>query len=131
VQKMSNYTFPKKYKMTLKADIDAVLKGGKRVFGRDLVLRYRLVSRDGEELKVLLIVPKRRFKLAVSRNRIKRQLREMIRSQKPKIIQALPEKQTLHLAIVYSGPTKMNFEQTSQNLSKALRKIEPLNLNNN
>ena len=128
---MSQYSFPKKYKMTLKTDIEQVLKVGKRVFSRDLVLRYRLVPKDGEKLKVLLIVPKRRFKLAVSRNRIKRQLREIIRQHKPAILEALPAEQALHVAIIYTGPVKMNFDQTNQNILKMLRKVESINLNNN
>lgn len=117
--------------MTLKADIDAIMSESERVFGKNLVLRYRFTDRVDTELKVLVIAPKRRFKKAVTRNRIKRQLREMIRSEKPAIIDALTPDKALHLAMIYTGPSKMEFTDQQQAFLNALRKISLLNLNNN
>ena len=128
---MRNFNFPKQSKMTLKTDIDKVMSAGQRLFGKNLVLRYRLENRADSEMKILVVASKRRYKLAVTRNRIKRQLREMIRHQKPIISKALAADQTLHLALIYTGPAKMDFELTNKNLIKALRKIEQLYLNNN
>jgi len=117
--------------MTLKADIDSIMSESERVFGRNLVLRYRLADRVDAELKVLVIAPKRRYKKAVTRNRIKRQIREMIRSEKPAIINAVPGEKSLHLALIYTGPAKMEFTNQQQAFKHALAKISQLNLNNN
>jgi len=128
---MRNFKFPKQNKMTLKTDIDKVMSEGHRLFGKNLILRYRLATRADSEIKILVVASKRRYKLAVTRNRIKRQLREMVRHQKPIILKALAVDQTIHIALIYTGPAKMDFEMTNKGLIKALGKIEQLNLNNN
>lgn len=126
-----DYRFPKQYKMTLQADIDAIMSDSERVFGKNLVFRYRITDKLDAELKVLVIAPKRRYKKAVTRNRIKRQLREMIRSVKPAIIEVLPPEKALHLAVIYTGPPKMEFTDQQKAFLNNLRKIPLLNLNNN
>jgi len=126
-----DYRFPKKYKMTLKADIDKIMSASDRVYGRNLFIRYRITPRVDAEIKVLVIAPKRQFKKAVTRNRLKRQLREMIRLEKPWIIEAIPAENSLHLAVVYSGPPQMDFLDQKKNFVHALRKVKALDLNNN
>lgn len=128
---MINQKFPKKYKMTLKADIDAIMSASDRVFGKNLVFRFRFTERQDTALKVLFVVPKRRFKKAVIRNRIKRQLREMTRLEKQKIIDVLPADKTLHIAIIYTGPVEMQYHLQKKRFMKTLGKIPALNLNNN
>lgn len=53
---------------------------------------------DTEQTQILLSVPKRLFKHAVDRNRVKRQLREAYRTQYQS---PLPADQTLHIAFIW------------------------------
>ena len=63
---------------------------------------YREVKhREGPQVKVLLSVPKRKLRHAVDRNRAKRQLREAYRLNKTALLEALPQKQGLHLAFMW------------------------------
>lgn len=60
----------------------------------------RAVFRQAEtpQTQILLSVPKRLFKHAVDRNRVKRQLREAYRTQCPSL---LPADKTLHIAFIW------------------------------
>ena len=53
---------------------------------------------DSGQTQILLSVPKRLFKHAVDRNRVKRQLREAYRTQ---YLDLLPKEQTFHIAFIW------------------------------
>lgn len=52
-------------------------------------------------VQVLISVPKKYFKHAVDRNRVKRQLREAYRHRKPMLTEALPSDQMIAIAFVW------------------------------
>ncbi len=78
------FTFPKEEKLKSKKLIGRLFSEGNSVSSFPIRLVYVETSFQ-EELKAQagFSVPKRNFKLAVSRNRIKRLLREAYRHQKP------------------------------------------------
>jgi len=56
---------------------------------------------DNAPVQVLISVPKKRFKHAVDRNRVKRQVREAFRRHKDILSQAVPDNQKLLLAFIW------------------------------
>jgi len=77
--------------------------------------------------KVLFSVPKKHFRLAVDRNRIKRQLREAFRLEKQSFAEHLKANGHWgHLAIVYTSKSRMPYKALSEAIKMALKKIETL-----
>ena len=63
------------------------------------LLRQR--GEGDEPVQMLVSVPKKRFKHAVDRNRVKRQVREAYRLRKQRLYDALPADKALTLAFVW------------------------------
>ena len=66
---------------------------------------FRMVERSQTDVpvQVLISVPKKRFKHAVDRNRVKRQVRETYRQHKQLLVDAIPSDQSLLLGFVWVG----------------------------
>ncbi|MEW2920610.1 ribonuclease P protein component [Muricauda sp. ANG21] len=75
--------FPKKEKLKNKMLFESLFKEGKSVSHFPLKLIYLNTSfEDDSKIKVGVVAPKKKFKSAVDRNRIKRLLREAYRLNK-------------------------------------------------
>ena len=86
--------------------IDALFGGGSQsvtVYPIRAVYRLSACSEDQPPVRLLVSVPKRHFKHAVDRNRVKRQLREAYRLQKQVLHEAMQahEGQELLLAFIW------------------------------
>ncbi len=91
-------------------------------------IRIQFIFHDSKELPVCQMgvsVPKRNFKKAVDRNRIKRQIREAYRLNKSGFIQKLvmSNKQGA-IMVVYSGKEKFEYSNIEASLKKSLDKIK-------
>lgn len=79
-----NYRFPKKERLCSQKNIEQLFAEGKSVSKYPLKLIYLASSLpENVPIQVGVTVPKRTFKKAVIRNRIKRLLRESYRLHKP------------------------------------------------
>ena len=74
-------------------------------------------------VKLLLSVPKRRFKHAVDRNRVKRQLREAFRKHKHLLADVIPDGQSLALAFVWMSDRHMLSADVEQRVVTLLKRI--------
>lgn len=75
-------------------------------------------------VQVAFSVPKKRFKRAHDRNRIKRQLREIYRLEKNILYQALSSQRLqCALVIVYIAPQKLPYSQINHACSRIFEKI--------
>lgn len=69
--------------------------------------------------------PKRSFKKAVDRNRIKRLLREAYRLQKAPLLQLMEERHTAgHVFFLYTGKELLTFEQVHAAMAKCLQQLQ-------
>ena len=85
--------------------IEALFGGGcsQSVAAFPLRAVYMLSDRQSDDapVQLLISVPKKRFKHAVDRNRVKRQIREAFRLHKDLLLQVVPENQRLLLAFIW------------------------------
>ena len=74
-------------------------KGSKSLSAYPLRMVYRMINADDHATAMMISVPKRQFRHAVDRNRIKRQLREAYRNNKDLL--QLPEGKALTMAFIW------------------------------
>ncbi|TXN37681.1 ribonuclease P protein component [Flagellimonas hymeniacidonis] len=80
---LNKFTFQKREKLKSKRVFEQLFVEGKSIKAFPVKLLYTQVSfDDGERIKVGVVAPKKKFKSAVKRNRIKRLLREAYRQNK-------------------------------------------------
>lgn len=92
---MENQKFTKNERLTTKKTIDSLFKEPTgSFFAYPIKLTYLLQPKSStSKAQVLITVPKRNFKKAHDRNRIKRQLREIYRKNKTILYDCLTSKQ--------------------------------------
>ena len=115
-----NFRFPKSEKLKSKKTIELLFQEGKSVSKFPIKVFYLPVE-NSEKTQVGFTVPKRNFKTAVDRNRIKRQLREAYRLQK----HLLKNKDDLKFALffLYLGKDKMIYASIEKAMRSLIEKI--------
>jgi ribonuclease P protein component len=106
--------------------IQQLFKEGSSFFKHPFKVVYLPVERnDGPRARILVTVPKRNFKKAVDRNRIKRLVREAYRKNKQLLSPeyATPEKQTLLIGFIYTGKTLPEYQEVEQKLILILQEL--------
>ena len=119
------FTCKKEERLYGHASLEAVYNTGKHINNSCFKFIFLKVEDINEPpCRVVFSVPKRNFKKAVDRNRIKRQMREAYRLHKQLFYQQLSEKQRqLHLYIIYTGKQLAEFSILQDNLIKGLSSI--------
>lgn len=119
------YRFPKKEKVVSLKIINALFeKGAPGVFLFPFKISFIIVTNQQVSSQVLIIVPKRNFKKAVDRNRIKRQIREIYRQNKEIFLQNLKASQVqVAISIAFVGKTELEYAKANQALIKVLKQL--------
>lgn len=95
-------TFHKSERMNSKKLIERLFAGGARSFSLyPLRVVYLPVEELEAEVSILISVSKRRFKRAVKRNRVKRQVREAYRLNKSLLTETIREHRLPHMAVAF------------------------------
>lgn len=100
---MKPHAFPKAERLCSRKEVAALFSAGSHAaVAFPLRAVYRRVPRAaGPPAKVLMSVSKRKHKLAVDRNRAKRQLREAYRRHKAILAGSMPPGEAVHLAFLW------------------------------
>ncbi|MDR1584640.1 MAG: ribonuclease P protein component [Prevotellaceae bacterium] len=118
--------FPKSEHLCGAKNLTRLFEQGNAFIAYPLRVLYLQEASGGvsETLRVVVVVPKKRFKRAVDRNRLKRLMREAYRLNKPELLTALKEngKQML-LAFHYVADNKMEFADVERKMKIALKRI--------
>ncbi|MCL5246590.1 ribonuclease P protein component [Cellulophaga sp. 20_2_10] len=116
-----NFSYPKKEKLKSKKLIEELFKDGKSVSSFPVKLIYVPCSLENTSLNVGVTVPKRNFKSAVDRNRIKRLLREAYRLNKHIVFNNID--QDFALLFLYLGKKKPDYAEVEKSIIEALTKF--------
>lgn len=116
-------SFSKQERLTGKIAIDRLFTSGKSFFVYPFLIQYELKQEDrSTPVRIMISVSKRKFKLAVDRNNIKRQIREAYRHMKNDNLKC-PTNTYLNVGIIYVGREKISSDKLSVRLQNALMKL--------
>ena len=125
-------TFRKRERIASLKMIETLFGGGcsQSVAAFPLRAVYMLSERQSNEapVQLLISVPKKRFKHAVDRNRVKRQVREAFRQHKDLLYPVVPETQRLLLAFIWLSDEHRPSKEVEGRIVTLMRRIsEKLN----
>ncbi len=119
------HKFPKQERLSGKKAVGELFKKGNSSFVYPYkVLIHKSSNPTDSNLRLLITVPKRNFKKAVDRNRIKRLTREAWRLHKNEAQEKLNES-TLHLdvALVYASKTILTYKEITLKIILILQRL--------
>jgi ribonuclease P protein component len=115
-------------RLKLKKQIDTLFSLGKAYSVFPITIKYLVSSRsslDQPQVLTGFTVPKKRFKRAVKRNRIKRLMREAWRIHKTDI-RPSTENQQLHIFLIYTGQEILSFNEIETAILKSIEKLNSI-----
>lgn len=124
---MGRLTFGKDEKLCSKLVIDELFRSGTSIKAYPLRVIYKRLETSDATAKVLISVPKKRFGKAVSRNRIKRLIREVYRLNKEELIKNWQHQgKYFALAFVYIGNEIPSFAELTGTMQRILEQLNTL-----
>jgi ribonuclease P protein component len=118
-------TFNKSEILRSKKQIDELFERGKPSLAHPVKMIYMTVdTQQPFPAQALFVVPKRAFKKAHDRNRLRRRMKESYRLQKHLLYEALnASNKRLALAFIYVSGKEEGFEVISEKIGKLLEKL--------
>ena len=119
----NRHTFKKSERISIQREIDCLFKQGDAFISYPLrVIYLKQKPFSGTTVAILISVPKKKIKLAVKRNRIKRLIREAYRLNKTCLINHLQEKDCgLLIAFLFVGNEICCWNTIEESMQKALK----------
>ena len=115
------FTYPKKEKLKSKTRITQLFAKGKTLTVFPIKLIYLKVDKQDALIQAGVAVPKKNFKSAVSRNHLKRLLRESYRLNKAVVFNNTEDKFTF--LFLYLGKEALPFEAVQRKMVLLLKKF--------
>lgn len=108
---------PKENRLKRKKEFEAIFKEGKTLKGNYVFLKYS--KGEDDKIKIGFVVSKKVSKLAVTRNKAKRRMREIVRLRKKEI------KDGMRIIIIALSPIKnAGYEEIEKDIANLLEKIK-------
>jgi len=106
-------------------EISHLFSTGKFLYTDNLKCGYTIFNKKEESVvKIAVSVPKKLFKLAVNRNKIKRQLRESYRLSNNIIKDIIQQQEiSMNIMIIYNTKEKLNYHTIDSEVKIILNKI--------
>jgi ribonuclease P protein component len=120
------FAFRKTERLTLKKDIDSLFQEGISFHVSPLKVLYRIEAGNGRvPVKVLITVPRKKFRLAVDRNRLRRKIREAYRLHKHQLEGPLSGiSASLKVGFIFTGDSKdMAFDSLERLMIACLERL--------
>lgn len=116
-----SYSFGKKEKLKSRKVIEQLFKEGKSITRFPLKLYYLSMPEQESQFKTAVSVPRKNFKKAVSRNRIKRLMREAFRLNKDLIFNNIEG--NFAFLILYLGKEIPDYGEVESSLKDVFRRL--------
>lgn len=120
------YTFRQTERLKSRKEIERLFGGAGKSFAQyplRLVYRQQEAPRDSP-IQLSVSVPKRRFRRAVDRNRIRRRIQEAYRIHKPELYNRMDEiPHTYSWMLLYIGKEESDFATIEVALRKVIRRF--------
>ncbi len=124
---MTAPTLRKRERMVSEKLIETLFGGGSSLSMAAYPLRvvYMKTNRQYGDVPVQLLisVPKKRFKHAVDRNLVKRQVREAFRQHKQVVYDALPEEEMVLMAFVWLSQEHYSSQEVEKRVVSLLKRM--------
>ena len=115
----------KKELLSSKKSIQSIFDNGRKIKAYPLFISFEVVNSEHSEIKVLFSVSKKRQKLAVRRNGIKRKLKESYRLNKLPLLEfTLKEGLSLNLMIIQVTGDAVPYSTIEKKMIKGLSKLK-------
>lgn len=118
-------TFGKEYRLASKREIEHLFAHKNTLRSYPLTMYFRYFDSECVHLKFVTSAPKRIYKHAHDRNRLKRLMREAIRKNKLSLTQFLELKHLgLHIFAIYRSEKELSLETIEKSITHIFKKIE-------
>lgn len=115
-------TFTKQERLSSKVAIDNLFESGKQLHTNTFEIRWLEVKGSTVPIQIVISVPKRLFKKAVDRNKVKRLFREAYRRNKFIFLGRLSEKQ-LNVMFIYKSKKIILYKDMEKVVIECLQKL--------
>jgi ribonuclease P protein component len=118
-------TFSKSERLCSKVLIDRLFEKGKSFNSFPFRITFLEIAESSAPIKIVISVPKRNFKKAVDRNKLKRQIREIYRKEKQKTYELLGEKKII-LMLIYTAKIKIEFKELEDKTKEMMDRLNKI-----
>jgi ribonuclease P protein component len=115
-------TFTKVERLSSKIEIDKLLEKGKSFHSSLFKIIWQKTTEGTVPAQIIISVPKRLFKKAVDRNRLKRLIREAYRKNKKILCENLNNKK-VQLMFIYKAKKIVEYIEVEEEIINALKKL--------
>lgn len=115
-------TFTQAERLKSKVAIDTLFASGKSFHAKPFEILWLAVKENDSPVKVVISVPKRLYKRAVDRNKVKRLFREAYRKNKNTLYEKLNDTQ-LHVMFIYKSKAIIDYSEMEEKVVAGITKL--------